>query len=272
MIASRAMATAGAAPMGILASVAGEPVGWCAWPAVPVHRRHRWTKQAPAQWSTHEDESVWFVPCLFVRAGHRDQGITYVLVRVAIDLARREGAIAIEGWPVAGSDRRSSDAFLGREKVFEDLGFRCVEQPSPQRAIMRLEFTGTKRAGKHGEQGASGEPGDLEQAPFARDAPQRVGPAVGEPDGRTDHEILDRARHQHPALTCKCHDARGNVDRDPCDLSVLDLDLAAVQPRPNLDPQRADRRRDLRGTPHRASRAVEGCQESIPGRSDFLPL
>jgi GNAT superfamily N-acetyltransferase len=138
-----AMATAGAAPMGILASVAGEPVGWCA-----CGPRSRYTAAIGGRSKIlrngvrAEDESVWFVPCLFVRAGHRDQGITYVLVRAAIDLARREGAIAIEGWPVAGSDRRSSDAFLGREKVFEDLGFRCVERPSPQRAIVRLEFTG----------------------------------------------------------------------------------------------------------------------------------
>jgi hypothetical protein len=62
-------------------------------------------------------------------------------VRAAIELARQEGAIAIEGWPLAGPDRRSPDAFLGREKVFEELGFSCVERPSPQRAIMRLELS-----------------------------------------------------------------------------------------------------------------------------------
>ena len=64
------------------------------------------------------------------------------MTRAAIELAGREGALAIEGWPVAGSDRQSPDAFLGREKVFEDLGFSCVERPSPQRAIMRLELSG----------------------------------------------------------------------------------------------------------------------------------
>jgi hypothetical protein len=63
-------------------------------------------------------------------------------VRAAVELARREGASAIEGWPVAGSDRRSADAFLGREKMFEELGFSCVERPSRQRAIMRLELSG----------------------------------------------------------------------------------------------------------------------------------
>ncbi|HEX3199840.1 MAG TPA: GNAT family N-acetyltransferase [Propionibacteriaceae bacterium] len=137
-----AMATANAAPMGILASVAGEPVGWCA-----CGPRARYAVAISGRSSIlhnrvrAEDESVWLLPCLFVRVGHRGQGVTHTLVRAAIELARQEGAIAIEGWPLAGPDRRSPDAFLGREKVFEELGFSCVERPSPQRAIMRLELS-----------------------------------------------------------------------------------------------------------------------------------
>jgi GNAT superfamily N-acetyltransferase len=89
-----------------------------------------------------EHEIVWLLPCLFVRAGRRGQGVTHALVQAAVDLARREGASAIEGWPLTGSERRSSDAFLGREQVFADLGFSCVERPSPERVIMRLELGG----------------------------------------------------------------------------------------------------------------------------------
>ena len=135
------MAAGSAKPMGILAFVAGEPVGWCACGprsryAVATSRRSKIVGGR----ARAEDESVWLLPCLFVRAGHRGQGITYALVRAAVDLARREGASAIEGWPLAQSDRQSADAFLGREKVFDELGFRCVERPSPQRAIMRLDL------------------------------------------------------------------------------------------------------------------------------------
>jgi GNAT superfamily N-acetyltransferase len=89
-----------------------------------------------------EDETVWLLPCVFVRAGLRSQGITHALVRAAVELARREGAAAIEGWPLAGSERGSADAFLGREQLFEDLGFSCLERPSPERVIMRLELSG----------------------------------------------------------------------------------------------------------------------------------
>jgi GNAT superfamily N-acetyltransferase len=80
----------------------------------------------------------------FVRAGRRGQGVSHALVRAAVELARREGASTIEGWPLAGSERRSGDAFLGREQVFEDLGFNCVERPSPERVIRRLELRGTE--------------------------------------------------------------------------------------------------------------------------------
>jgi GNAT superfamily N-acetyltransferase len=88
-----------------------------------------------------EDESVWLVPCLFVRDGSRGQGVTHALVRAAVELARNHGAVALEGWPLAASASRSGDAFLGREQVFADLGFSVVEQPRPARVLMRLELS-----------------------------------------------------------------------------------------------------------------------------------
>jgi GNAT superfamily N-acetyltransferase len=136
-----AIATVNATPMGILASVAGEPVGWC---ACGPRSRYTVAISGRSKILTHreraEDDSVWLLPCLLVRSEHQGQGVTYALVRAAVELARREGALAIEGWPLAGSHRQSGDAFLGREKVFEDLGFSCVKRPTPQRVIMRLEL------------------------------------------------------------------------------------------------------------------------------------
>lgn len=138
-----AMTTASATPMGILASVAGEPVRWC---ACGPRSRYALVTSGRSKIMRHrdhaEDDSVRLLPCLFVSAEHRAQGITYALVRAAVDLARREGALAIEGWPRAGADRHSADAFLGQEKVFEQLGFSCVARPSPERAIMRLQLRG----------------------------------------------------------------------------------------------------------------------------------
>jgi GNAT superfamily N-acetyltransferase len=140
-----AVAAASSTPMGVLASRSAEPVGWCA-----CGPRSRYVAAATPRSkimrnrARDEDEIVWLLPCVFVRAGRRGQGVTHALVRAAVELARCEGASAIEGWPLAGSELRSGDAFLGREQVFEDLGFSCVDRPSPERVIMRLELRGSE--------------------------------------------------------------------------------------------------------------------------------
>lgn len=134
-----ALSTAEATPMGVLASVAGEPAGWAA-----CGPRTRYVGSPRSELIRRrdraEDATVWFVPCLFVAEEHRGRGVTYALVRAAIELARDAGAAAVEAWPRAGSDRSAADGFLGREKVFADLGFHPVDRPSADRVLMRLTF------------------------------------------------------------------------------------------------------------------------------------
>lgn len=127
-----ALAGAASTPMGILASAEGEPVGWA---ACGPRSRYVVASKAPST-----DETEWLLPCLFVETGHRGQGLTRLLVSAAVEEARREGAVAIEGRPLAASVQSSADAFVGREQVFEDLGFRCVARPSPERVLMRLDL------------------------------------------------------------------------------------------------------------------------------------
>jgi GNAT superfamily N-acetyltransferase len=136
-----AMAENGTTPMGVLASVGDEPVGWCA-----CGPRSRYTaaidgrSQLLRDRRRGEDDDVWLLPCLFVRDGYRGQGVTHALIRAAVELARREDAVAIEGWPLVRSAAGSADAFLGREQVFEEQGFQPVARPAPQRVVMRLEL------------------------------------------------------------------------------------------------------------------------------------
>jgi GNAT superfamily N-acetyltransferase len=140
------MASVSAAPMGVLASDAGKAIGWCAcgprsrYIAATSPRSEIMRNRAPA-----EDETVWLLPCLFVRAGHRGQGVSHALVSAAVALARREGAAAIEGWPLADTVQRSADAFVGREQMFADLGFRGVDRPTAERVIMRLALSAPTR-------------------------------------------------------------------------------------------------------------------------------
>lgn len=128
-------------PMGVMAVVDDQPVGWAAcgprsrYPAAVDP-----TNPLTAVMQRSEDELAWLAPCLFVRPGHRGTGLTYVLLRAAVALAVEHAAVAVEGWPVAGPDRRPGEEFLGREKVFADLGFRALDRPSATRVIMRRDL------------------------------------------------------------------------------------------------------------------------------------
>ena len=144
----RTMAVDGESPMGVVASVAGDPIGWGA-----CGPRSRYTSATdPANKvmrlrSPHEDQTVWLLPCLFVDARHRGQGVTRALVAAAVELAHLQGAAALEGWPLAASQGRSGDDFVGREQTFARAGFHCVDRPTPQRVVMRLDLGGAAPGG-----------------------------------------------------------------------------------------------------------------------------
>jgi GNAT superfamily N-acetyltransferase len=135
-----AMAATGDSPIGVLAWRADQAVGWCA-----CGPRSRYAVDTPRTRMIRDrvgDERglVWFLPCFLVRADCRGQGITGVLARAAVQLARDAGAVAVEGWPVADSSDRPAAAFVGRESVLREMGFRPVAWPSTGRVIMRLDL------------------------------------------------------------------------------------------------------------------------------------
>jgi GNAT superfamily N-acetyltransferase len=126
-----------APPIGLLAYRDGEPVGWCA--AGP---RSRYTRalRSPllAGRATDEDDSVWLVPCFYVRRDARRAGITKALLEAATALARAHGARAIEGFPHAGDARRSAgEAFVGVEPIFAACGFTATDRRTADRIVMR---------------------------------------------------------------------------------------------------------------------------------------
>ena len=137
-----AMTAGSETPMGALAMVDGQPVGWCA-----CGPRSRYTAAIKGRSSLlaarprNENESVWLVPCVYVDPRHRGEGLAIPLLRAAVALAQQEGASAIEAWPLAVGVRRPGYEHVGREAVFARLGFRCIQRPSADRAIMRLDLT-----------------------------------------------------------------------------------------------------------------------------------
>jgi GNAT superfamily N-acetyltransferase len=127
-------------PAGLLAYRAREAVGWCA--AGPRSRYERMLR-APTlkQRDPAEDDTVWLVPCFFVRRDARRSGVMRALLNGAVDLARGHGAVAVEGFPLAGDGRRSTgEAFVGVEQLFTSCGFAAVARPSASRVIMRREL------------------------------------------------------------------------------------------------------------------------------------
>jgi GNAT superfamily N-acetyltransferase len=129
----------GELPMGVLAFSSGQLIGWCACgPRSRYVTADRGRDGILRERNPAEDDVVWLLACFFVREAFRRQGVTDALMRAAVDLAAREGAVAVEGWPSARPDQRAADAFLGRESAFERLGFTCIGRPRSGRALMRL--------------------------------------------------------------------------------------------------------------------------------------
>jgi GNAT superfamily N-acetyltransferase len=125
-------------PIGLLAYRDGRAVGWCA--AGPRARYERALRSRTlAGRDPAEDGSVWFLPCLFVRAGERRKGVAAALLAAAVELARRHGAAAVESFPLAGGGKRgSADAYVGTEAMFAAAGFEVLRRPTSNRVVMRL--------------------------------------------------------------------------------------------------------------------------------------
>ena len=141
-VAFEELAATSRVPMGLLAYEDGIPVAWAA-----VGPRSRFQRaigprntmlkgRDPA-----EDDDVWFVPCFFVRVGHRRGGLTRALLDAAVELARQHGATAEEGFPLAADNPTKLDGYYGREHVFAESGFACIANPTPKRVVMRRNLT-----------------------------------------------------------------------------------------------------------------------------------
>src|SRR5262245_41880721 len=104
---------------------------------------------------------------------------------------------------------------------------------------------------------------DGEEAPFARDALQRVEAAVLEHQTGTRHQVLDRIRHERFAPSGQCRDAGADVHGDTTELGSHHLTLAGVEPRSDVETEPADALDDRAGGAHGPGGAVERRQESI---------
>lgn len=128
-------------PMGLVAYRDGTAVGWCA--LGPRSRYTRAVKTPTLRERIGEDDTTWFVPCFFVHPDHRNAGVAAALLDAAVQHAADAGATAIQGFPLAGSTRRTSgsDLMTGNEHLFASAGFEAQSRPSNKRVIMHRDLT-----------------------------------------------------------------------------------------------------------------------------------
>jgi GNAT superfamily N-acetyltransferase len=118
-------------PVGVLAYVDGEPVGWCSVaPRTTYDGLERYRKLPRA-----DDAPVWSVVCFFVDSRFRRQGLSEGLLRVAVDYAASQGAEFVEGYPVEPGAR--SYIFMGSPPTFERAGFEDITPPDQAWRVMR---------------------------------------------------------------------------------------------------------------------------------------
>ena len=137
----RALVEAGE-PVGVLAYLAGEPVGWCAVAprqAYPVLARSRILAPVEADDGGDGDRAVWSVTCLFVARPYRRRGLTAHLLEAAVAHAHDRGARVVEGYPVEPRQPALPPVFAatGLASAFRRAGFVEVLRRSETRPIMR---------------------------------------------------------------------------------------------------------------------------------------
>ena len=129
---------------GLVAYLDGEPVGWCAveprtaYPHL-LTTRVPWTGRA----EDRTDAALWAVTCFVTRTGFRRRSVSYALARAAVELARRRGASALEGYPMVarpGQEITWGELHVGSRSIFAAAGFTEVSRPTVRRVVMRIDF------------------------------------------------------------------------------------------------------------------------------------
>jgi GNAT superfamily N-acetyltransferase len=130
----------GVAPGVLVHDDVDEPIGWC---GIAPRRDYARLGRSEIAKATNDADGLWSVVCFVVRVGHRSQGATGELLAAAVELARSNGAAAIEAYPVdttAVPRVTSADLHHGALPVFLRAGFREVARPKPGRPTVRLQL------------------------------------------------------------------------------------------------------------------------------------
>lgn len=118
-------------PVGVLAYVSSEPVGWCSIAPRESYQALERYKALPRI----DDAKVWSVVCFFVDRRFRRRQLTLGLLKAALEYARSEGANVVEGYPVEPGSRLYT--YMGSPATFRKAGFQDVTPKGQLRKVVR---------------------------------------------------------------------------------------------------------------------------------------
>jgi GNAT superfamily N-acetyltransferase len=128
-------------PPGLLAFDGDTAVGWVAIEpraAFPKLERSRFLRAV-------DDESVWSMPCFYIKSDHRGRGVMRALVEAASHYAAEAGARLVEAYPVDTEKRMSApSAYTGVATTFRKAGFKTVARRAKHRPIVRKVLKATR--------------------------------------------------------------------------------------------------------------------------------
>lgn len=119
-------------PIGLLAFSQGKAVGWCSVApreTFPALERSRFLKRI-------DQLPTWSITCFFVDPAYRGLGLVPGLLKEAVVYGLRNGAVAIEGYPV---EPGKTYGFMGDLSSFETAGFAKVGEAGNGRRIYRFQ-------------------------------------------------------------------------------------------------------------------------------------
>lgn len=126
---------------GVIGYVDGQPAGWCS-----IGPRQAYAALEDSRILKRVDDTpVWSVVCYFVAKPYRKQNGMLRLLEGAVAYARKQGAVAVEGYPLdmdspqlSGQKLNTYAGYMGIASVYQKLGFKQVGRASETQLIMRL--------------------------------------------------------------------------------------------------------------------------------------
>jgi GNAT superfamily N-acetyltransferase len=134
-------------PVGLIGYVDHRPAVWCAVAPRPEYYAIVHSRALPID--DPDDETIWAINCLFVKAGYRGRGLTLPMIEAAVDHARAEGARLVEAYPVKVMP---GDPGRGVLSTFLDAGFTTYAEErtrAKRNVVVRrgLTRTSSRRSG-----------------------------------------------------------------------------------------------------------------------------